>query len=165
MAPSSGMPSWLVPAIVVVVLALLAWWFFGRSSTSERVAEKPPATAPAPAATPAPAAPAAVDLAGVSKQASDTLTGLNATLAGITNADTAKAAMPKLNDAAGSLDKIAGMADKLPADAKASLKGAVGPAAAPVRDLIAKVTSMPGVGDVVKPATDLIVAKLDALTK
>ena len=174
--PPSGMPSWLLPAVVVVVLALLAWWFLGRHKEPEKMAEKPVATAPAPApaATPAPApaatpapAPAApaMDAADIGKQATTTLTGLSAMLASITNADTAKAALPKLTDANDSLGKIVGMADKMPAEARTAMKASMGGAIASIKDAIAKVTAMPGVGDVVKSATDPIAAKLDALVK
>ena len=165
-APPSGMPSWLLPAIVVAVLALLAWWFLGRHSAPEKMAEKPAVTAPAPAPAPAAApAAAAADATELGKQVTAALGGLTGTLATITNADTAKAALPKLTEAGDMIGKASGMADKLPAEGKTALKGALGPAITQAKDAIAKVTAMPGVGDVVKSATDPIVAKLDALAK
>ncbi len=177
MQPPAGLPSWALPALAVVVLGLLAWWFLGRQSAPVKVAEKAPAatatpapapaTAPAPA--PAPAAPAAVpampDAADLGKQASTVLTGLPATLGAITNADTARAALPKLAEATSTLDKITGMADKLPAEARTAFKGPLAAMIGPIKDAIGKITALPGVGDIVKATTDPLLAKLDALVK
>lgn len=155
--PPSGLPGWALPALAVVVLALLAWWFLGRHSAPEKMAEKPAAAATTSAA---PAA-VAVDVADIGKQATAAVAGLTAAFGTITNAETAKAALPKLTEGAHAIDKIAGMADKIPAEAKTGLKGAV----AALKELIAKVAALPGVGDVIKATTDPLVAKLDALVK
>ena len=154
--PPSGLPSWLLPALAVVVLALLAWWFLGRHKVEEKMETKAPAAVTAPVA-----APAMTDVADIGKQANSVLTMIGGALGGITNADTAKAALPKLTEASASLDKITGMADKIPADVKTGLKAAV----SPLKDMISKVTALPGVGDVIKATTDPLLAKLDTLVK
>ena len=159
----AGLPSWLLPAVAVAAVALLAWWFLGRGT--EKMEVKAPAAVSTPAVPVAPVVPALPDVADLGKQASTTLTGLTATLASITNADTAKAALPKLTETAGALDKISGLADKLPAEAKTMFKGPLAGLIGPIKDAIGKVTALPGVGDIVKAQTDPLLAKLDALAK
>lgn len=181
--PSGGLPSWIWIALAVVVLGALAW-YFTRSGTP-KMAEKP-ATAvtqaapavPAPPAAPAVATPAApvvalpvvpalalpASVADLGKQATAALDGVKATIAGIKDADTAKAALPKLADITGQLDKLNGMAAVLPADAKKTLAGAIAPALPELNGQIDKMLALPGVGDVAKPAIDALRAKLAALT-
>ena len=181
--PSGGLPSWIWIALAVVVLGALAW-YFTRSGTP-KMAEKP-ATAvtqaapavPAPPAAPAVASPAApvvalpvvpalalpASVADLGKQATAALDGVKATIAGIKDADTAKAALPKLADITGQLDKLNGMAAVLPADAKKTLAGAIAPALPELNGQIDKMLALPGVGDVAKPAIDALRAKLAALT-
>ena len=162
--PPAGLPSWLLPAVAVAVLALLAWWFLGRRSAPEKMTEKPPVATPA-----TPVAPAAVaalpDVADLGKQATSAIALLGGTLSTITNVDSAKAALPKLTEVGTSLDKITGMADKLPTDAKTAFKAPLAASIGPLKDMIAKVMALPGVGDVLKATIDPLVAKLDALTK
>ena len=190
--PSGGVPSWIWIALAVVVLGALAW-YFTRSGTP-KMAEKPatavtqaapavPAVPAAPAAPAVPAAPAATtpaapvvavpavpapalpaSVADLGKQATAALDGVKATIAGIKDADTAKAALPKLTEITGQLDKLTGLAAVLPADAKKTLAGAIAPALPELNGQIDKMLALPGVGDVAKPAIDGLRAKLAALT-
>lgn len=179
--PSGGMPSWIWIALAVVVLGALAW-YFTRSGTPKLV-EKPATAvtqaAPAVPATPAtpavpaapavatPAAPAVAlptSVADLGKQATAALDGVKAAIAGVKDADTAKAALPKLADITGQLDKLNGMAAVLPAEAKKTLAATIAPALPELNGQIDKMLALPGVGDVAKPAIDALRAKLAALT-
>ena len=89
----------------------------------------------------------------------------SAALSGITDAASAEAALPALNAARTKLDDLTPTVDQLPADAKATLASAVTGMLPELRTLVDKVNGIEGVGGVVKPAVDPIMAKLDAWAK
>jgi hypothetical protein len=151
--PAGGIPSWLLIAGAAVVLALLAWFFLGRSGEKTAVA---PATQQSTTTS-------KVDATDLSKQATGTLDELKTTLSAITDADSAKAALPKVTDATGKIDALNGMAGQLPADAKKLFAGQLAPLVTALKDQMDKIAALPGVGDIVKPAFDALKGKLDAL--
>jgi hypothetical protein len=145
----SGLPGWLVPLAVVVVLALLLFQFLK----------------PKPAA-----APAETPVAAETDQTAQFTTGLNGalnnitqTLNGVHDPASANEALPKLKDASGQLDGLKSIWARLPDSAKTQIKGSVAPSLTAVQELIAKVTAIPGVGDILKPTTDGLAAKLKDL--
>ena len=184
---SGGVPSWVWIVVAIAVLGALAYYFTRPSAP--KVVEKPaavtqsapatpaapaaPAPAPAVPAVPAvpaapapavPAVPALPDLGALGKQATDALNGVKGTLASITDAASATAALPKLGEASAALDKVSGLAAALPAEAKKTLAGTVGPAVTELNGVMDKVMALPGVGDIAKPAVEGLRAKLKALT-
>jgi Bacterial protein of unknown function (DUF937) len=150
---AGGIPSWLLIVGAAVVLALLAWFFLGRSGEKTAVA---PATQQSTTTS-------KVDATDLSKQATGTLDELKTTLSAITDADSAKAALPKVTDATGKIDALNGMAGQLPADAKKLFAGQLAPLVTALKDQMDKIAALPGVGDIVKPAFDTLKGKLDAL--
>jgi len=150
---AGGIPSWLLIVGAAVVLALLAWFFLGRSGEKTAVA---PVTQQSTTTS-------KVDATDLSKQATGTLDELKTTLSAITDADSAKAALPKVTDATGKIDALNGMAGQLPADAKKLFAGQLAPLVTALKDQMDKIAALPGVGDIVKPAFDTLKGKLDAL--
>ena len=75
----------------------------------------------------------------------------------------AQAALPKLQDAVTSVDGITAMAAKLTPAQRTMLSGLITAALPSLKDLVAKVLAIPGVGDVVKPTADALMAKVEAL--
>ncbi|MFO1036951.1 MAG: DUF937 domain-containing protein [Geminicoccaceae bacterium] len=157
----SGMGKWIYIAVAVVA-ALLGWNYLGGSRQEPAVQ-----TAPAPAATTA--APAAanltvggVDLGSQLKSLVESVTG---SLGSVTDAASAQAALPKLNDAATQVDQMSTAAAQLPAAGKSALAGLVAAAMPAIQGAIDKAIGIPGVSDLLKPVLDGIVAKLDALMK
>ncbi|MFD1327437.1 DUF937 domain-containing protein [Mycoplana ramosa] len=114
-----------------------------------------------------PATPAAPSLtvAGVDigKQVTDTMAELQTTLNGVTDAATAQAALPKLQTASDTFDKVGGMLGQLSAEQKAMLSGMVKPGMTSLNSLFDKVLAIPGVSDVLKPAIDTLKAKMAML--
>ena len=81
----------------------------------------------------------------------------------MTDAASAQAALPKLTEVNNRLGELSGMADQLPAAGKTALAALINGALPQLEELIAKVNDIPGVGAVIKSATDAIVAKLKAM--
>ena len=86
------------------------------------------------------------------------------TLDGITDAGSAEAALPKLNELNDGLTKLGGLVEQLPAEGKSALAALVSGSLANLEALIAKVSELPGVGDVIKPVADSMLEKLRAMT-
>jgi hypothetical protein len=177
--------NWLTWAIPVLILLGLAWYFLSprapeapaptATTTTEPSAPtttEPSATTttePSATTTTEPAAGAAasltvdgVDLGASIKTAVD---GLKTSLEGITDAATAQAALPKLQEASGALEKVNGMAGKLQAEQKSALAALITAALPVINPLLDKALAIPGVSDIIKPAVDSVRAQLDALAK
>ena len=154
------------------------------TTTAPAPATTPPAqtttTAPAPATTPpaqtttttttAPATtPAAgaimVDTVDVAKTLGDSVAGLTAALGGVTDAASATAAVAKLQDAAKGITTVSGLAAKFTPEQKTAVAAAANSALPALKDRVTKVEAMTGVGDVLKPVIDPVVAQLEALAK
>jgi hypothetical protein len=87
---------------------------------------------------------------------------LKASLSGIKDTQTAEQAVPELKEADTKLDSLLGMADKLPEAARPAFKAMAEKGLAALQPLIDKVLKIEGVGAIVKPVLDAIVAKLKA---
>ncbi len=152
---ASPLAKYLLPFLAVAAILGGLWWFLNR--TPAVVAPTVPAiTMPSLPEIPNEAAQLGTDLSGW-------FTSLNDSLGGIKDVATAEAALPKLKDAASQLDAAKAAFDKLPAAGKSSISTLIASSLGSIKDLIAKLTSIPGVGDLVKPFTDPIVNTLTAM--
>ena len=143
--------TWALPAL----LALLAlWWFLGNRSATT-VTEAVPQVVKE----------VMVDGVDVGKQLTGTLDGLRTTLGGITDAATAEAALPKLQETVTAFDGISGLAAKLTAEQRSMLAGLVSVALPAIKEVSGKVLAIPGVGSILKTTVDGLVAKIEALAK
>jgi ABC-type transporter Mla subunit MlaD len=98
------------------------------------------------------------ELTGVVDRTSDALSG-------ITDAASAEAALPALNEVRTKLDDLTATVDQLPAEAKTTLSGVVSGMLPKLQALVDQVSGIEGVGEVVKSAVEPIMAKLDAWAK
>jgi len=156
----------LLPLLGLAAVLGGLWWFFNQAPApvkppvvaTPRVPEVtvPEVAVPSIPAIPAEALKLGTDLSGW-------FTSLTGSLGGITDAATAEAAIPKLKDAVSQLDSAKTVFDTLPAAGKSSILSIITSNLGAIKDLIAKVTSIPGVGDLVKPFTDPIVTTLTAM--
>ncbi len=159
-AASGGLMKWLIP---LIALAALGWYFLGHKDKDDAMM-KPEATTTAPATTSA-AGGVVIDGVDVNQQLNTALTGLTAGLGTVTDAATAQAALPKLQDAAKAVDAVSGVAAKFTPDQKTLVGTLIGGLMPAAKAAAEKALAQQGVGDLLKPVVDGVFAKLDALTK
>jgi hypothetical protein len=81
-------------------------------------------------------------------------------LSGVKDVETAKAAVPKLEALGVNADAIKGLLDKLPAEAKTAVTGAVDQGVASLTTLADQLKALPGVEPIIKPHLDSLLAKV-----
>jgi hypothetical protein len=146
--------SWLTWALPVLLALVALWWFLGNRSATTVTEAVPQAVKEV-----------MVEGVDVGKQLTGALDGLRTTLGGITDAATAQAALPKLQETVTAVDGISGLLAKLTAEQRSMLAGLVSAALPAIKEVSGKVLAIPGVGDIVKPTVDGLVAKIEALAK
>ena len=97
----------------------------------------------------------------VGEQLTDAMQSAEETLQGITDAASAEAAVPELNAINTQLEELSGTVYQLPDDAKKVLSDLLNERLTELRTLAEDVTGREGVGDVVRPALEPIIAKLE----
>jgi hypothetical protein len=148
-SPTMNWGYWLIPVLVVAALVI-----YLLSRPAEQVVPQSATTAQS----------LMVGGLDISKQVGDSLTSLQSTLSGITDATSAQASLPKLQDVTAQIDKVDSVVAQLSPDQRKILVGLVNPAMSTLNPLFDKVLAIPGVADVLKPVIDALRAKLAALT-
>jgi hypothetical protein len=150
---------WLIGLLVLLALLWLAWHYLFRPQVEEPIA---PTTAPAPAP-----APATENLQVGDVDLGQEVTGVFESATGalneVTDAASAEAALPRLNEIGENLDRLGGLVGQLPAEGKSALAALINGALPELEALIARVSEIPGVGDVIRPAANALVEKLKAM--
>jgi hypothetical protein len=142
---------WVIPALIIG--ALIAWLF--ASNRSEQVAQ-PPARTTTQSLT--------VGGVDISKEITGGLESLRSSLQGVTDADSAKATLPKLHDAKAQIDKVNSLVGQLSAEQRKMLAGLVNQFIPTLNPLFDKVLGIPGVAELIKPILDEVRKTLTALS-
>jgi hypothetical protein len=100
----------------------------------------------------------------VGKQVTDSIANVRTTLTSVTDAASAQASLPKLQEVTAQIDKVYGVIGQLSAEQRKVLAGIVSPLVPTLNQLFDKVLAIPGVADVLKPTIDALRAKLAVLT-
>lgn len=91
---------------------------------------------------------------------------LTETLGSVKDAGTAESAIAKLKDAAGGIDAVKALTDKIPASAKEAVKKFIAQNVGTIKDLATKALAAAGAnGEKLRPVIEPLVSKLEALTK
>lgn len=176
----SSMFRWLLPIVGLAALAWLAMKFLGGGGIDDATnavgdaakgateAVTSTATDAASSATDAVSSAAGdlaggVDIGGIG----DNLTGMfgSATeaLGGITDAESATAALPALEGVGSQLSEVSGMMDKVPEAARGPLNSILGGGIEKLQPLVEKVSAIPGVGSIIEPVIGPIMETLSGL--
>src|SRR5262249_13185968 len=99
----------------------------------------------------------------VGKQLPDSIASLRAALESVTDATTAQAALPKLQDVTARIDRIDGLVGQMTPEQRKLFAGIVNPLMPKVNQLFDKVLAIPGVAELLNPAIDTLKAKLAIL--
>jgi hypothetical protein len=152
----------LLPLAALALLAFLAWQFVrGRqpAGAPDVATSTTPQTVHRPVTEVAAALPDATQLG---QDLTSVFTTATETLGDITDAASAEAAVPKLQELSTKIDSIKALWDKLPQAARATISNIAGDNLGKLKDLIATVLEIPGVRQHVEPLLDEIVTKLTA---
>jgi hypothetical protein len=155
-AAAGGLPLWLLGIGALIVIGLIAYWLLGRSDMQTAVRQGVEQTKDA-------ASSLVVGGVDLGKELTGATQSATSALQSVTDAASAKGALPKLQDATAQLDKLEGMKAQLPAAGKQMLADMIAKLQPTLQAAIDKVSTIPDAGDVLKPALDPLLAKLNAL--
>jgi hypothetical protein len=90
---------------------------------------------------------------------------LKAVIPSITDAISAQAALPKLQEATAQLNEVNSLATKLTPEGRSTLAKLIAAATPAINQMCDKALATPGVGGIAKPAIDELRSKLDTLSR
>lgn len=153
-----GLMKFLLPLIGLALLAWLAMKFLGGGGAEDAVDSAKDTASSAASSVAGDVDPEAFkgNLTGIFDSASETL-------GGITDIDSATAAVPGLEELGGKVTGAADMFDKIPEAARGPLSGIATEGLGSLQPIIDKVMGIPGVGDILKPILDPILAALQGM--
>jgi hypothetical protein len=161
---SNKAPQWPYWLGALIVLGGLAWYTLGRQG-QQTVAEQPATTQPATQTVGMAPTDLTVDGVNLSNQFNSSISTLKSALPGITDAATAQAALPKINEVVAQLNDISTRSAKLSPEGRSALAKLIVAVRPTINQMCDKVIATPGVGVVAKPAIDDLQAKLDTLVR
>jgi hypothetical protein len=158
-AGGMGLAKWLIPLAAVLAAG---WYFMSGSQTPVTTTEPAKPVAASTAAVPAGVVIDGVDVSGTLTKTFGDLTGA---IAGITDAASATASLPKLDAAGKAVDSIAAVATKFTGEQKTAVGALITAAMPALRAAADKALAMNGVGAIAKPVVDALFAKIEGLAK
>jgi hypothetical protein len=161
-----GGMQWSYIAAAVALLAVLGWFFLGRPGT-ETVTEAQRTATPPPASGTVGLAPPSVTVGGVNlaNEINSSIDSLKAVLPTMTDAASARAALPAIRQATSQLNEVSSLISRLPPDGRTALVKVVAVAMPTINQMCDKVLATPGVGEVAKPAIDQLKGQVDTLSR
>lgn len=160
---------WLISVVVIAALAFFGYQYMQKNAAIEaenvaaEAAKKAEETTKAALDSAQEAMPDGVDLTKISGALDGVFESTSSALGGITDIDSAKAAIPSLEDASDSLGGLSDVVMRLPDAAKGPIGNLVTTGIGSIQPLIDKVSALPGVGDVLEPIITPMLETLNSL--
>jgi hypothetical protein len=155
---AASWPYWLVAALV---LAGLGWYFLGDHGQQVAEQTRPLATGMAETVngkmTP--------NVASLSADLTSSVDSVRTTLQGMTDPASARAALPKLQQATEQIDRINGLAAQLPPNSRKDLASLLEASMPALNRLCDRALSSPQIAGLAKPTIDALRAKLESLAQ
>ena len=161
---ASASSSWPYLALAALVAAVGIGWYFLSDHDTQQVAQQKTAP-PTLTSETVGARPPNVTAAELTTELTSSVGAVRAALQGMTNPETARAALPQLQQATARLDKINLLAAQLPPAARQGIAASLAPTMAPLNQLFDKVLATPEVAGVAKPAIDALRSRLETLSR
>jgi len=155
-AKGGGFLRKFLPIAALIAIALLAWKFL----TGNKDMDMPNVDANAPKMEMP-----SVDVGGVNvgDEIGSIFSGATSAVSGITDADSATAAVPALEEVSGKVDGLSGIWDKIPGDNKGAMSSIIGDNVGKLQPMIDKASEIPGVGAILGPVAGPLMEKLQGL--
>lgn len=109
-------------------------------------------------------APGASDYVNIGSDLGNVINGVSDTFTTVTDAESATAALPQLTEATSKLGTISELFNQLPDSAKSAISNIAANKITSLQPIIDRIIEIPGVGPVLKPAIDSLMAKLATFT-
>lgn len=156
------------PWLIAIAAASGMWWsVFGEKLLAPQHSVKIPAVitpSTTLATAPAPMAPVIANT-DVGKQLVTIIGDIKGSVAGVRDAATAQAALPRIQEVAGRLEKINMQAGQLGGEARRALATYVASEQGLIKSTIASVLALPGVSAVLKPVLEQMIGRIEGLAK
>jgi len=136
----------MLPILLLAGAAYVAYNLFSGSSTTTEPTQQTTS--------------GQVNVAELGQNVEGTMKSLVSTLGGITDVDSAKAAVSTLTDTTSNLGNYAGMLDNIPTEAKGQVNKYVMNYVPQIKELLNKASAIPGVGAIIQPVVESLSAKL-----
>jgi len=156
-----GIGKWLIPAIIALGLGWLAYTFLGKGDVE--VPDVSGAASDAASAVGDAASGALPDVEGLTGDVTGMFNSASETLGGITDVESATAAVPGLEELGGQVAGLPDLFDKVPEAARGPLQGVVSEGLGSLQPIVDKVMAIPGVGGVLEPILQPILDTLGGL--
>jgi hypothetical protein len=184
MPKSGGLPKWLIPLVAIGALAFFGFKFLtGQDAPDVGAVGDAASNAASSAADSAGAAfgsvtdgisteamdaakaalPDGVDMDGLTSQLDGVFESTTSALGGITDADSATAALPQLTEASEGVSQFGEVFKRLPDAAKGPLASMLETGVGAVGPLLEKAKAIPGVGDIIEPIVGPMLATIEGL--
>ncbi len=148
---------WLLP---VAAIGAFAWWFLSDPGNITNDTQQVTETVVEDVAEPVRLVVGQVDLREAWNR---TYSDLRSTLEGVTDVESARSALPKLQAAGNELERLSNLSGQLPEEGRAALSKLMAESRPQLEALYEKVLDIPGVADIARPRIEVVRFRYDSL--